>query len=79
MGPVEKRDARQRYGHKPEVYVEIFKKINVGKVIRLNDIQYNKNVFVQNMIDHDELFFTDGSTPPDSIVMEFMKIVDEHF
>ena len=31
------------------------------------------------MIDHDDLFFTDGSTPPDKIVKDFMKIVDDHF
>lgn len=48
-------------------------------MIRLNDVQYDRNVFIKNMIDHDDLFFTDGSTPPDKIVTDFIKICDDHF
>ena len=28
---------------------------------------------------HNDLFFIDGSTPPDNIVEDFMKVVDDHF
>ena len=34
---------------------------------------------MENNIKHNELFFIDGSTPPDHIVDQFMKITDEHF
>ena len=40
---------------------------------------YNKDTFTNNGIAHDDLFFIDGSTPPDKIVADFMKVVDNHF
>ena len=64
MGPIEKRDANQRYGHHPNKYVEIFKKMKVSRVIRLNEEKYNKKLFEDNKIKHNDLFFIDGSTPP---------------
>ena len=54
MGPIDKRDANQRF--------------NVTRVIRLNEEKYDKNTFLENNIKHNELFFIDGSTPPDHIV-----------
>ena len=43
MGPIDKRDANQRYGHHPSKYVEVFKKFNVTRVIRLNEEKYDRN------------------------------------
>ena len=68
MGPIEKRDANQRYGHHPKKYVEIFKKFGVTRVIRLNEEKYDRKYFLDNNIAHNDLFFIDGSTPPDNIV-----------
>jgi cell division cycle 14 len=79
MGPIEKRDANQRFGHHPSKYCDIFKKYGVDRVIRLNEEKYNKNHFVSSGIHHNDLFFIDGSTPPDHIVSDFFKIVDDHF
>ena len=79
MGPIEKRDANQRYGHHPNKYVEIFKRFNVTRVVRLNEEKYDKKYFLQAGIEHNDLFFIDGSTPPDSIVEAWMKVTDEHF
>ena len=79
MGPIEQRDAKHRYGQHPNKYVEIFKNINITRVIRLNEEKYNKDHFVNNGIDHTELFFVDGSTPPDHIVKDFFKVVEAHF
>jgi cell division cycle 14 len=79
MGPIEKRDANQRYGHHPSKYVDIFKKNNITRVIRLNEEKYNKKFFLEAGIAHNDLFFIDGSTPPDNIVDAFMQIVDDHF
>lgn len=43
MGPVEFKDHKHRYGHHPNKYIEIFNKIDVGRVVRLNDDStYNK-------------------------------------
>jgi len=65
MGPIEKRDENQRYGHHPDKYVPIFNKFDVKRVIRLNEEKYNKKHFTDNGIEHNDLFFIDGSTPPD--------------
>lgn len=79
MGPIEKRDANQRFGHHPQKYCEIFKKMGVDRVIRLNEEKYNKKFFEDENIQHNDLFFIDGSTPPDHIVSDFMHIVETHF
>lgn len=79
MGPIEKRDATQRYGHHPNKYIEIFKKFGVKRVVRLNDHKYDRKTFLKAGIEHDDLFFIDGSTPPDSIVDDFMRVCDNHF
>lgn len=79
MGPIDKRDNKHRYGHHPNKYIEIFKKIGVDRVIRLNDHCYDKTQFTNCNINHDDLFFIDGSTPPDSIVTNFLNVVDDHF
>jgi len=79
MGPIEKRDAHQRYGHHPNKYVEIFKKFHVSRVVRLNEEKYDKKYFLENGIEHNDLFFIDGSTPPDNIVHRWMELCDLHF
>ena len=79
MGPIDKRDQNQRYGHHPKLYVEKFKKFNVTRVVRLNEEKYDKRTFIENGIEHNDLFFIDGSTPPDSIVQRWMELCDDHF
>lgn len=79
MGPIENRDAQHRYGQHPRKYIEIFNNIGVTKVIRLNDIKYDRTHFVNAGISHDDLFFVDGSNPPEKIVNEFFQIVEDHF
>lgn len=49
------------------------------RVIRLNEEKYDKNTFVNEGIAHNDLFFIDGSTPPDDIVDKFLQICNEHF
>lgn len=57
-----------RLGNTPEDYIEVFKHFNVTRVIRLNEAKYDKNTFVDNGIAHSDLFFIDGSVPPQKIV-----------
>ena len=45
----------------------------------MNEPKYDKNYFIKNSIAHEDLFFVDGSTPPDEIVNEFFKITKAHF
>ena len=79
MGPVENRDSHHKYGHHPNTYTNIFKNIGVSKVIRLNEEKYERKHFINSGISHDDLFFVDGSTPPQKIVDKFLEIVEDHF
>ena len=45
-------------------------------VIRLNKETYDKNGFVKNNIKHSDLYFIDGSTPPDDIIEKFFDIAE---
>lgn len=80
MGPVDKVPGEQRtYGHPGKAYVNIFKHLNVTKVVRLNDPKYDKNAFTNNGIEHEDLIFVDGSVPPQNIVDKFVAGCEQHF
>ena len=65
-GPLNVTD---KYGSfTPDDYVPIFKKMGVTLVVRLNKPQYDKKKFTKAGIKHLDLYFLDGSTPPDHIV-----------
>ena len=74
MGPL---DEPNGMGNTPEDYIEVFKNLNVTRVIRLNEAKYDKDTFVNNDIAHSDLFFIDGSVPPDDIVDQFFEIADK--
>ena len=59
-----------------EDYVPLFKEFGVELVIRLNNPLYNSSVFIKNGIKHLDLFFQDGSNPPNHIIDDFLKAVE---
>jgi cell division cycle 14 len=68
------QNVTDKYGSfTPDDYVPIFKKFGVSLVVRLNKPQYEKNKFVKAGIKHIDLYFLDGSTPPDDIVDKFLE------
>lgn len=74
MGPVDKIPGEHKaYGHSGASYVNIFKHLGVSKVVRLNDPKYDENAFIKNDIEHEDLFFIDGSVPPQNIVDRFVE------
>ncbi len=80
MGPVDKVPGEQRqYGHTASSYVNIFKHLKVGKVVRLNEPKYDARAFTTNGIDHEDMIFPDGSTPPQHIVDQFVESCEKHF
>lgn len=79
MGPVDQRDSVHRYGHSAASYINIFKHLNVTKVIRLNEAKYDRTSFLTKGIDHEDMVFTDGSTPPQAIVDQFLNSCEDHF
>jgi len=60
----------------PEDYFAKFKRDGVTDIVRLNDHLYDKNRFVKAGFKHHDLFFTDGSIPPDAILAKFLRIAE---
>jgi cell division cycle 14 len=61
----------------PDDYVPYFKRRNVGLVVRLNKKYYDAKKFTNHGIKHVELYFLDGSNPPDSILTKFISLSEE--
>ena len=49
---------------------------NIKTIIRLNNKTYEKKEFVDAGIEHIELYFPDGSTPPEIILKRFLEICE---
>ena len=64
MGPVDPQNGHRR-GNSPEDYLQVFKHFGVSCVVRLNEPKYDKTKFTKAGINHADLFFIDGSVPPD--------------
>jgi cell division cycle 14 len=75
-GPLNETD---KYGSfTPEDYIPIFKKIGVNFVVRLNKPQYERQKFIKAGINHLDLYFLDGTPPPDDIVDKFLEASEQH-
>lgn len=60
----------------PEDYVPLFLDAGVGLVIRLNKKLYDKTRFTRNGVKHVDLYFPDGSCPPNEIVNKFLYVTE---
>lgn len=47
----------------PDDYTPIFKKFNIGTVVRLNKKSYDEQRFIDNGFTFEDLYFVDGTTP----------------
>lgn len=61
----------------PDDYIPYFKRKNVTLVIRLNKKYYDAKRFTSHGINHMELYFLDGSNPPDSILAKFLTACED--
>ena len=61
-------------GLSAETYSHLFKRLNIGTVIRLNKPKYEKNILLNNGIKHYDLYFPDGSVPSEDIIDRFIHI-----
>ena len=57
--------------------LNFFEERGVKLVIRLNNILYDRQLFIERNIDHVELFFEDGTNPTDEIVRQFIDMSDK--
>ena len=60
----------------PSFYIDIFRMLNVTTVVRLNAACYDPAPFVAAGIQHFDLPFDDCTSPPNSIITDFLRIVD---
>ncbi len=75
-GPQNEKD---KYGsYTPDDYVPIFRKIGVDLVVRLNNKQYDEQKFIKKGINHVDLYFLDGTVPPDPIVDQFLEMSENN-
>lgn len=62
---------------RPDDYVSYFKKKNVTLVVRLNKSYYDAKRFTNHGIDHTDMYFLDGSNPPDHILAKFLQRTED--
>jgi cell division cycle 14 len=60
----------------PEQYSKIFRNLGVTTVVRLNKEHYDHCRFISSGLQFVDLYFLDGSVPPDEIVRQFLDIVE---
>ena len=51
--------------------------MGVTLVVRLNKPQYEKNKFTKQGIKHLDLYFLDGTAPPDEVVPQFLTAAEQ--
>jgi hypothetical protein len=56
--------------------VEYFQRVGVSGIIRLNRRVYERLRFTDHGLSHYDLYFPDGSCPPERIVKRFLEIVE---
>ena len=56
--------------------IKFLKERNISTIIRLNNDVYDRQVLLDAGIEHIDLFFPDGSTPPDNILKKFLSICE---
>lgn len=61
----------------PDDYIPYFKKKGVSLVIRLNKKYYNQKRFMNAGINHVDLYYMDGSTPPKHILEKFIEVCEQ--
>jgi cell division cycle 14 len=60
----------------PSDMVPRFQALGVTTIIRLNNKTYDEQIFKAAGFQHLELYFADGSCPPDRILQEFLAIME---
>ncbi len=57
--------------------MDYFKEHHVTTIVRLNKKLYDAKRFTERGFQHVDLFFVDGSTPTDAIVLKFIETVEK--
>jgi cell division cycle 14 len=58
----------------PDDYGSVFKSWKINLVVRLNHANYEIKKFIKHGVNHIDLVFKDGSTPPDVSLIYYLRI-----
>jgi cell division cycle 14 len=76
-GPNDRRiDADGYPSSTPEDYFEIFEKLGVTDIIRLNKKCYDSRKFTRRGFKHHDLYFIDGTTPSSNLLVKFLNVCE---
>jgi cell division cycle 14 len=56
--------------------IRYFKEKGVTTIVRLNNQLYDRQPFVDAGIEHIEMYFPDGTTPPENILVQFLNLCE---
>jgi len=70
-------DNQEIVTHPPSLYIEYFKKKGIDTIVRLNKVEYEAQEFVAAGINHYDMYFIDGTSPPLDIVLKFLKVAEQ--
>jgi len=60
----------------PETYFEYFAANNITGIVRFNNKVYDRKKFVDAGFNHYDMYFPDGSNPPESILKRFLEVTE---
>lgn len=60
----------------PTDIVPVFRELGITNIVRLNNKTYEEQAFKDAGFTHTELFFPDGTCPPDAILTRFLEIIE---
>ena len=60
----------------PEFYIPYFREFGIRAIVRLNKKMYDRRRFLRAGFQHHDLFYVDGSVPPDDILSQFLDIYE---
>jgi len=73
---MERYDAEGYLSNTPNDYLKPFSSIGVTDIVRLNDNQYDRNIFIRAGFKHHDLTYPDGSIPDDRRIQQFLDIAE---
>lgn len=62
----------------PKELIPIFRERGITRIVRLCQRFYDEKLFVNAGFKHTELYFLDGSVPPNDILNKFLDIIESH-
>jgi len=74
---MERYDPEGYLSNTPNDYLKPFTSIGVTDIVRLNDNQYDRNIFLRAGFKHHDLTYPDGSIPDDRRIQQFLDIAEK--